>query len=132
MGPEERGGLVKGTGKLRPNAPRHATILRNRLRDQIKQTHFVRFCTLTPKVTLHTSPNYLVRLFTKTAGLPPMAYLRRRRLEMATQLLIDSDLLVGEVGNRVGWADANYFARRFRAAFGVTPTVYRARHRQGP
>lgn len=75
------------------------------------------------------APNYLVRLFTKTAGLPPMAYLRRRRLELATRLLIHSDLLVGDVGNSVGWPDANYFTRRFRAEFGVTPTCYRARHR---
>ncbi len=78
----------------------------------------------------HIAPNYLVRLFTKTAGLAPMAYLRRRRLELATRLLIHSDLLVGEVGNSVGWPDANYFTRRFRAQFGVTPTCYRERHRQ--
>jgi len=79
----------------------------------------------------HMAPNYLVRLFTKTAGLPPMAYLRRRRLEMATRLLIYSDLLVGEVGNSVGWPDANYFARRFRSEFGVSPSSYRVRHRGG-
>ncbi len=78
----------------------------------------------------HMTPNYLVRLFTRTVGLPPMAYLRRRRLELATRLLIHSDLLVGEVGNSVGWADANYFTRRFRAEFGVTPTAYRERHWQ--
>ena len=81
-------------------------------------------------VHAHMTPNYLVRLFTRTVGLPPMAYLRRRRLELATRLLIHSDLLVGEVGNSVGWSDANYFTRRFRAEFGVTPTGYRERHRQ--
>ena len=84
-----------------------------------------------PAVHAHMTPNYLVRLFTRTVGLPPMAYLRRRRLELATRLLIHSDLLVGEVGNSVGWSDANYFTRRFRAEFGVTPTGYRERHRQG-
>ena len=79
----------------------------------------------------HMAPNYLVRLFTKMVGLSPMSYLRRRRLELATRLLIHSDLLVGEVGNSVGWPDANYFTRRFRAEFGVTPTGYRERHRKG-
>jgi len=79
----------------------------------------------------HMAPNYLVRLFTRMVGLSPMAYLRRRRLELATRLLIHSDLLIGEVGDSVGWSDANYFTRRFRAEFGVTPTDYRERHRQG-
>lgn len=78
----------------------------------------------------HVPPNYLVRLFRKIAGLPPMAYLRRRRLELATRLLINTERPVNEVGDMVGWPDANYFTRRFRAEFGVTPTVYRARHAQ--
>jgi AraC family L-rhamnose operon transcriptional activator RhaR len=78
----------------------------------------------------HVAPNYLVRLFKKVAGLPPMAYQRRRRLERATHLLLQSDLPVSEVGAQVGWSDANYFTRRFRAQIGVTPTDYRARHAQ--
>jgi AraC-like DNA-binding protein len=79
----------------------------------------------------HMPPNYLVHLFTRTVGLPTTAYLQRRRLELATRLLIHSDLLAGEVGDGVGWSDANYFTRRFRAEFGVTPTGYRERRRQG-
>jgi AraC-like DNA-binding protein len=80
----------------------------------------------------HVPPNYLVRLFKKVAGLPPMAYQRRRRLELATRLLLQSDLPVSEVGARVGWSDANYFTRRFRSQFGATPTAYRARQARLP
>jgi AraC family transcriptional regulator, L-rhamnose operon transcriptional activator RhaR len=76
---------------------------------------------------VHVLPEYLVRSFRNVAGLPPMAYLRRRRLELATTLLIRSDQPVGEVGNLVGWPDANYFTRRFHAEFGLTPSAYRAR-----
>jgi AraC family L-rhamnose operon transcriptional activator RhaR len=76
----------------------------------------------------HVPPNYLVRLFKKVTGLPPMAYQRRRRLELASRLLLQSNLPVSEVGAQVGWSDANYFTRRFRTEFGVTPTDYRARH----
>lgn len=76
----------------------------------------------------HTPRPYLVRLFSRSAGLPPMAYLRRRRLELATKLLIESARPVGEVGQAVGWPDANYFSRRFHAQFGLTPTAYRRRY----
>ena len=76
---------------------------------------------------VQANPDYLARMFSAVAGLPPMAYLRRRRLEMATGLLASSEHPVGEVGNLVGWPDASYFTRRFRAEFGLSPSAYRSR-----
>lgn len=70
---------------------------------------------------------YLVRRFHAVAGLPPMAYVARRRLELATGWLTHSDATIGDIGNKVGWDDANYFTRRFRAMFGMSPTAYRQR-----
>jgi AraC family L-rhamnose operon transcriptional activator RhaR len=77
--------------------------------------------------SLHIDPAYLSRLFTKTLGLPPLTYLRRRRAERAAQLLLRTALPIAEVGSSVGWADPNYFARRFRAHYGITASEYRAR-----
>ena len=56
-----------------------------------------------------------------------MAYLTRRRLELATSLLRRDNFLVGEVGAKAGWLDSNYFSRCFRKHFGMTPSRYRAR-----
>jgi AraC family L-rhamnose operon transcriptional activator RhaR len=80
---------------------------------------------------LHLEATYLVRLFRAVTGLPPMAYLARCRAERAAALLARTDLPVGEIGARVGWLDANYFARRFRAHFGITASEYRGRFGQG-
>ena len=74
----------------------------------------------------HVEPTYFVRLFREVVGLPPMTYLTRRRLELATTLLRRDDIGVGEVGAMAGWLDANYFSRCFRHHFGMTPTKYRA------
>jgi AraC family transcriptional regulator, L-rhamnose operon transcriptional activator RhaR len=71
--------------------------------------------------------SYLVRLFRADTGLPPMKYLARHRTEIAANLLLLTDLSVSGVGERVGWPDPNYFARRFKARFGVSATAYRAR-----
>ena len=76
---------------------------------------------------VHANPDYLARTFSAVAGLPPMAYLRRRRLELASSFLANSEHPVGEVGNLVGWPDASYFSRRFRAEFGLSPSAYRSR-----
>ncbi|TQS40064.1 helix-turn-helix domain-containing protein [Cryptosporangium phraense] len=74
---------------------------------------------------LHLTPGYLVRLFKSSTGLPPMAFLARHRVERAAELLLDTDQPVTQIGRSVGWPDQNYFARRFKAHFGVTATAYR-------
>ncbi|SHN00108.1 AraC family transcriptional regulator [Cryptosporangium aurantiacum] len=79
---------------------------------------------------LHLTPGYLVRLFKSATGLPPMAYLARHRVEKAAELLLDTDEPVTQIGQSVGWPDQNYFARRFKAHFGVTATTYRSQFAQ--
>jgi len=81
---------------------------------------------------VHIEPTYFSRLFRAAVGLPPMAYLARRRLEVATTLLRREDLAIGAVGAMAGWPDANYFSRSFRKHFGMTPTRYRERFQDGP
>ncbi len=78
----------------------------------------------------HVEPTYFSRLFRASVGLPPMAYLTRRRLELATTLLRRDDLPVSEVGAMSGWLDGNYFSRCFHKHFGMTPSRYRARFKE--
>jgi AraC family L-rhamnose operon transcriptional activator RhaR len=76
---------------------------------------------------LHVAPRYLVRLFKAATGLPPIAYLARHRIELAAARLLHTDDPISRIGESVGWPDPNYFARRFRAHYGVTASTYRAR-----
>ena len=71
------------------------------------------------------NPSYLTRLFKTATGRPPMQYLARHRAELAASLLIATDHPIGEIGARVGWRDPNYFTRRFKSVYGVTPSAYR-------
>jgi AraC family L-rhamnose operon transcriptional activator RhaR len=56
-----------------------------------------------------------------------MTYLARRRVETAAGLLLHTDQPVTQIGRSVGWPDQNYFARRFKADFGLSATSYRSR-----
>jgi AraC family transcriptional regulator, L-rhamnose operon transcriptional activator RhaR len=76
---------------------------------------------------LHLAPGYLVRLFKAATGLPPMAYLAQVRAEHAAVLLLHSDEPITGIGRAVGWPDQNYFARRFKAHYGLSATTYRER-----
>ena len=73
------------------------------------------------------SPAHLSRLFRLATGKPPMAYLSVLRAEAAALLLLRTPEPVSAVGAAVGWTDPNYFARRFRAHFGASPTAFRGR-----
>jgi AraC family transcriptional regulator, L-rhamnose operon transcriptional activator RhaR len=81
---------------------------------------------------LHLAPGYLVRLFKSATGLPPMAYLARLRAEHAATLLLHSREPITVIGQAVGWPDQNYFARRFKAHYGLSATTYRARFARPP
>lgn len=61
------------------------------------------------------------------SGLPPIAYLSRLRAEVAASLLLRTAQPITQISRSVGWPDQNYFARRFKAHFGLTATTYRKR-----
>ena len=60
-----------------------------------------------------------------------MAYLAQLRAEHAATLLLHSDQPVTSISQAVGWPDQNYFARRFKAHYGLSATTYRARFAAG-
>jgi len=99
---------------------------------QLLDSDLSRPWTLTELATRpHVSPSYLLRLFEDASGVPPMAYLARRRVETAAEQLLHSTDPVHQIGRAVGWPDQNYFARRFKAHFGLSATDYRGRFADG-
>lgn len=66
-----------------------------------------------------------VALFKQQAGYAPIDYFIRLRMHRACQLLDTTDASVKEVAARLGYEDALYFSRLFRAVNDLTPTEYR-------
>lgn len=71
------------------------------------------------------SANTLMRNFQTVMGCSPIHYLLGVRLRHAAKMLTESTASVAEVGERCGFADSNYFSRRFSALYGVSPRLYR-------
>ncbi|MFD7154443.1 AraC family transcriptional regulator [Kribbella sp. NPDC059898] len=78
---------------------------------------------------VNLAPGYLIRLFGKSVGMSPMAYLNRIRAERAAGLLIETELPVATIGTMVGWHDPSHATRRFRSTFGLSPSQYRSAFR---
>ena len=70
-------------------------------------------------------PSRVTQLFTESMGISPLAFVEQVRLTHAAELLRFSRLSVGEISNRVGYADASYFCRRFHLRYNCSPKVFR-------
>jgi AraC-like DNA-binding protein/mannose-6-phosphate isomerase-like protein (cupin superfamily) len=77
----------------------------------------------------HLSPHWFSEQFRLATGNSFQAYLKRRRLTFARDLLESTDLGVTEVCHAAGFNDPSYFGRAFRASFGVPPSARRSRAR---
>jgi transcriptional regulator GlxA family with amidase domain len=73
------------------------------------------------------SSRTLLRRFRAETGTTPLGHLQHARVRRAQRLLETSDLAIGQVCTRVGYADPATFGRLFRRHAGMTPAEYRRR-----
>ncbi len=71
------------------------------------------------------TPRHYTRLFQAATGLPPHAWVMRRRIEHACELLADPARTVTDVALELGFASSQHFATTFRKHTGQTPSNYR-------
>lgn len=71
------------------------------------------------------SRSRLAALFGAQLGCGVMQYVERQRMERARQLLRYTSEPIASVARDVGYEDPKYFSKRFGAACGVTPTMWR-------
>ncbi|MFG3343261.1 helix-turn-helix domain-containing protein [Glycomyces sp. NPDC048151] len=71
------------------------------------------------------SHNHLTRLFRDATGTTVVAHIRRRRLERARHLLLESTLSIPAVAAAVGIADLQAFNKACRRELGASPRALR-------
>lgn len=68
---------------------------------------------------------YLCKLFKANAGITPIEFLTKLRMDKALQLLRSTDLSVYEIARSVGFEDQTYFSRFFKRNMGMSPTKFK-------
>ena len=69
----------------------------------------------------------LARRFTDLVGTPPMAYLTAWRIDLAADLLVNSDATVDSVARQVGYGSAFALSTAFKRIRGISPQQHRDR-----
>lgn len=63
--------------------------------------------------------------FSALVGEPPLAYLKRWRMNLALKYLQTEPLNIGEIASRVGYASEAAFSKSFKQHFGKSPRDYK-------
>ncbi len=74
---------------------------------------------------LNLSVNYLRDIFKEIKGVSLSSYINEYKFEKAKELLLNTDILVSEISERVGFENQNYFFTFFKKYSGFTPTQFR-------
>ncbi|MDR2303671.1 MAG: AraC family transcriptional regulator [Treponema sp.] len=78
---------------------------------------------------MRMSRSHFTRIFGGEMGMSPRIYLEDLRLKTAGEMLFEEGTSVKEAAARCGIYDANYFCRRFKKHFGMSPGKYKIQGR---
>ncbi len=73
--------------------------------------------------------SYFGRLFKETVLVTPQEYIIRYRINMACELLQNTDLSIGDISLRVGYENQLHFSRAFKKIKGMPPREWKKRNR---
>ncbi len=74
------------------------------------------------------SVSKLARAFRQVCGIPLHAYVIEARLQKGIELLVQDNVPVREIAEKIGYAKPSQFSADFRKRFGVLPREYRMCH----
>ncbi|MFM0619734.1 AraC family transcriptional regulator [Paraburkholderia nemoris] len=74
------------------------------------------------------SPNYLASLLKRETGSTFVELVTEKRMDTAGELLAFTNMRVSQVAAAAGFADFDYFCRRFKQVVGCSPLEFRAQH----
>ena len=71
------------------------------------------------------NPTTLKSVFKSVYGTSIAAYIREHRMELAARLLLETDLNMAEIGQRVGYESQSKFTAAFKVYYQMVPKEYR-------
>jgi len=75
--------------------------------------------------SVHLHPAYFSSVFREATSMPPLRYVAQYRLNRVRELLLSTQIPVGEIALETGYRDPSYLDRVFRRVEGLSPVAYR-------
>lgn len=74
---------------------------------------------------LHMDSRHFIRYFKQMTGYTPAKYVTVKRMEVAKNLLEESELTISEIMEQVGLQDLSHFSKLFKKYYSLSPRAYR-------
>ena len=72
------------------------------------------------------SPEHIIRVFKNEVNKTPYAYMLEKKIDLAKLLLINTNMPIKKIAQRLNYSDEYYFSATFKKHTGTSPTKYRA------
>lgn len=108
---------------VRENFQRVEAYIDAHIGDKISNTQLALICGV--------SRPYFIAQFKALYHMPPQEYIMRRRIRKGAQILMQTNLTVEDISERLGFCNSSHFIRRFHKEEGMTPLKYRNTYRVG-
>lgn len=76
----------------------------------------------------YLSRAYIRNIFFEYMNMSPKAYLQKRRMEKASELILNTDYSIYEISKAVGYEDQLSFSKMFKKYHGLSPLSFRQQH----
>lgn len=73
----------------------------------------------------HMNASYLGQIFQKEVGCSFTQYLSSKKVEMAKELILNTNRKISDIAKEVGYPNTSYFYRKFKQHYGVAPVSLR-------
>lgn len=70
---------------------------------------------------VHLDADYITRCFKKEMGIAVKTYIIQKKMEMAQQLLMHTNLPISHIAMRLGYVSQSHFSTTYKKMFGYTP-----------
>ncbi|WP_028549640.1 helix-turn-helix domain-containing protein [Paenibacillus sp. UNC451MF] len=114
--------------RLEQQSKSHAKKISDQITDLIHQRFDTELTLEACARQLNYHPNYLGPLFSKEKGISFSEYLQNYRLQMAKRWLVETDMKIADIAERLTYTNPQNFIRFFRKMENMTPGQYRELH----
>lgn len=81
-----------------------------------------------PEEVVRIIKEYLSKLFKSKYGCGIYTYVQEIRMQRARDLLLNPDIKIQSISERLGYADNNYFSKAFKNYYGMSPSQFRKKN----
>ena len=74
---------------------------------------------------VYMNPTYFCEYFKNQTGETVLDFVTRARIEKARDLLVNTNLKIYDISQKVGYSDTKYFSKLFKKQYGETPSKYK-------